>query len=220
MRRANSLIAEGALTRAGAARVKAEIAAMDAIFGVLLPGGGEERLSRRRAGAASTSASRRASSASSRGPTPRAARLEALGVVLEDTPAGHALEAASAEPAPLRGPHRGEPGEELACEHLRRKGLRILARNYRCRSGEIDIVVAPDRGTLVFVEVKERRGDSHGLAVEAVTARKRAAWCAPPGIYAATQGLSESAIRFDVVAIDWGPDGPVVRHDENAFSAG
>jgi putative endonuclease len=81
-------------------------------------------------------------------------------------------------------------------------------------------VVAQDRGTLVFVEVKERRGDSHGLAVEAVTARKRARVVRAARLYAATKGLSESEIRFDVVAIDWGAEGPVVRHEEGAFSAG
>jgi cysteinyl-tRNA synthetase len=85
--RANSLLAEGALTRAGAARVRAEIQAMDRVFAVLLPGGAAERLSpgeqalfderqeaRRRREFARADAAR--------------ARLEALGVVLEDTPKG------------------------------------------------------------------------------------------------------------------------------------
>lgn len=78
--------------------------------------------------------------------------------------------------------------------------------------------MAADRGTLVFVEVKERRGDSHGRAVEAVTARKRSRVVRAARIYAATKGLSESPIRFDVVAIDWSPEGPQLRHDEDAFS--
>ena len=97
--------------------------------------------------------------------------------------------------------------------------MRILARNFRCRSGEID-VVAKDGATLVFVEVKERRGESHGSAVEAVTERKRARVVRAARIYAASKGLSESPIRFDVVAIDWGPSGPQLRHDVDAFSAG
>jgi putative endonuclease len=78
-------------------------------------------------------------------------------------------------------------------------------------------VVADDRGTLVFVEVKERHGDSHGTAVEAVTARKRSRVVRAARLYAASRGLSEARIRFDVVAIDWGPDGPRLRHDEGAF---
>jgi putative endonuclease len=115
-----------------------------------------------------------------------------------------------------RGPHRGDAGEELACEHLRRLGLRILARNYRCRAGEIDIV-AEDRGTVVFVEVKERRGESHGSAVDAVTALKRLRVIRAARTYAAIHGLSDAPLRFDVVAIDWGPLGPRVRHDAGAF---
>jgi len=114
------------------------------------------------------------------------------------------------------GPHRGDAGEDLACAHLRARGMKVLARNYRCRSGEID-VVADDRGTIVFVEVKERRGDSHGSAVEAVTAEKRRRIVRAARAYAASHGLSESPIRFDVLAIDWSAEGPRVRHDAGAF---
>lgn len=94
----------------------------------------------------------------------------------------------------------------------------MLARNYRCRAGEID-VVAEDGETLVFVEVKERGGDSHGTAVEAVTLHKRRRVVRAARLYAATRGLSEQPVRFDVVAIDWGPEGPRVRHDQGAFAA-
>jgi putative endonuclease len=97
--------------------------------------------------------------------------------------------------------------------------MRILARNYRCRAGEIDIV-AEDQGTVVFVEVKERTGDSHGSAVEAVTAAKRRKIVRAAHAFAATRGLGDSPLRFDVVAIDWGPDGPRVRHDAGAFGEG
>lgn len=126
--------------------------------------------------------------------------------------------AAKALRVPVRagGPHRGKPGEDLACEHLARQGMRVLVRNYRCRAGEID-VVAEDRGTVVFVEVKERRGESHGQAVEAVTLEKRRRILRAAHVYAAQRGLSNRSIRFDVVAIDWGPDGPRVRHDAGAF---
>jgi putative endonuclease len=114
------------------------------------------------------------------------------------------------------GARRGEAGEDLACAHLRARGMKVLARNYRCRSGEID-VVADDCGTLVFVEVKERRGDSHGSAVEAVTAEKRRRVVRAARVYAASHGLTESPIRFDVLAIDWSAEGPRVRHDAGAF---
>ena len=97
--------------------------------------------------------------------------------------------------------------------------MKVLARNYRCRAGEID-VVADDRGTLVFVEVKERRGESHGSAVEAVTAEKRRRVVRAARVYAAAHGLSDSPVRFDVLAIDWGSEGPRVRHDAGAFAEG
>ncbi len=94
--------------------------------------------------------------------------------------------------------------------------MKILARNYRSRSGEIDIV-ADDGGTLVFVEVKERSSESHGSAVEAVTPAKRRKVILAARAYAAAHRLSDSLVRFDVLAIDWGPDGPRVRHDAGAF---
>ena len=61
----------------------------------------------------------------------------------------------------IRGPQAGAEGEDLACRHLEAQGFAILARNYRCRSGEID-VVARDGSVTVFVEVKHRRGSGHG----------------------------------------------------------
>ena len=117
---------------------------------------------------------------------------------------------------PRRGGQQGKPGEDLACEHLVRQGLRIITRNYRCRAGEID-VVADDRGTVVFVEVKERGGDSHGTAVEAVTPEKRRRILRAANAFAAQHGRADGCYRFDVVSIDWGPDGPRVRHDAGAF---
>lgn len=120
-------------------------------------------------------------------------------------------------PASLRPVRRpGGGGEDLACEHLARRGLRVLARNYRCRAGEIDVVAA-DGATIVFVEVKERGSDSHGTAVEAVTPAKRQRVVRAARHWAARHGAQGGSFRFDVVSIDWGPEGPRVRHDEGAF---
>jgi cysteinyl-tRNA synthetase len=85
--RANALLAEGALTRAGAARVKAEIGAMDAVFGVLLPGGVEDRLSPEEQALFDERQQARKQREFARADAARS-RLEALGVVLEDTPQG------------------------------------------------------------------------------------------------------------------------------------
>jgi putative endonuclease len=113
---------------------------------------------------------------------------------------------------------RGTGGEDLACQHLVGQGFVILERNYRCRAGEIDIV-ARDGETLVFVEVKERADASHGGAVEAVTGPKRRRVIRAAQHWAAVHRESESRVRFDVVAIDWGPDGPTIRHERDAFDA-
>lgn len=116
----------------------------------------------------------------------------------------------------LRGPHRGKPGEDLACRHLAANGFSILQRNYRCRSGEVD-VVAREGDTTVFVEVKERHGASHGEGYESVTFGKRRRFVRAARLYAASHGLDEQPLRFDVISIDWDPQGPRVRHDRGAF---
>jgi putative endonuclease len=108
----------------------------------------------------------------------------------------------------------GAAGEDLACAWLERRGYRILARNWRCRSGEVD-VVARVGSTTVFVEVKERRNASHGLGLEAVTWSKRQRLVRAARLYAASKGLSETDLRFDVVSVD----GREVRHEPGAFDA-
>jgi putative endonuclease len=113
---------------------------------------------------------------------------------------------------------RGVTGEDRACAHLRRLGLVVLERNFRCRVGEID-VVAREGETLVFVEVKERGDASHGAAVEAVTPAKRRRVIRAAQLWAARHGESESPMRFDVVGIDPGPEGPLVRHERGALDA-
>jgi putative endonuclease len=81
-------------------------------------------------------------------------------------------------------------------------------------------VVADDAGTLVFVEVKERSSESHGRAIEAVTFAKRQRIVRAARVYAAASGRSESLIRFDVIAIDPGAEGPSLRHERGAFGVG
>jgi putative endonuclease len=113
---------------------------------------------------------------------------------------------------------RGGPGEDLACRHLEQQGLKVLERNYLCRLGEID-VIARDRDTVVFIEVKERGDTTRGAAVEAVNGPKRRRVIRAARLWAAAHGQSESFVRFDVVAIDWQDGEPVIRHDKGAFDA-
>jgi len=113
----------------------------------------------------------------------------------------------------------GQSGEGLACRYLEARGFVVLCRNYRCRSGEVDIVARDREGTTVFVEVKERHTDSHGDGHEAVTFGKRRRVVRAARLYAAAHGLSEAPLRFDVVSIAWKAGRPEVRHDPGAFDS-
>lgn len=117
----------------------------------------------------------------------------------------------------LRGPHSGVPGESLACRHLEGSGFVILARNYRCRSGEVDVIARHGEVT-VFVEVKERHGASHGAGSDSVTFGKRRRIVRAARLYAVSHRLDDTPLRFDVVSIDW-TDAvrPTIRHDQGAF---
>lgn len=95
----------------------------------------------------------------------------------------------------------GKQGESLACDALRAQGYVILATRHRTRFGEIDIVAEHGR-TLVFVEVKARRSDRRGSAVESVSPRKRRRIASMALDYLAWTQRLESPCRFDVVAID------------------
>jgi putative endonuclease len=109
----------------------------------------------------------------------------------------------------------GARAEEICSELMRRAGLRILARNWRCRHGEIDLV-AEEAGTLVFAEVRLRRDRRFGGAAESVTAAKRSRLVAAAGLYAA--GKRERPCRFDVLLLD-SLDPPRVEWIRNAFCA-
>ena len=112
----------------------------------------------------------------------------------------------------------GALGEDLAVEHLRRRGYRIVERNYRCRLGEIDCVAIHGR-TLVFLEVKTRASDAFGGPLEAVDARKRRRLTRLAQYYVREKGVEGVAQRFDVVAV-WMEGGrPRVEVYENAFEA-
>jgi putative endonuclease len=113
----------------------------------------------------------------------------------------------------------GKLGEDLACGELTRRGYAILARRYRTRFGEIDIV-ARDDSVLVFVEVKARRSLRCGRAVEAVTRWKRRRLAAIALDYLARANRLDARCRFDVVAIDGiGTDRTEVHVIADAFPA-
>jgi putative endonuclease len=94
----------------------------------------------------------------------------------------------------------GRRGEEIAARHLRRCGYRILERNFRTAGAEIDLVAA-DRETFVFVEVKTRSSSALGTPAEAVDERKAARIHRAAGIYLRRIHADERPARFDIVAI-------------------
>jgi putative endonuclease len=110
----------------------------------------------------------------------------------------------------------GKTGEDLACRELERRGYAIVARRYRRRHGEVDII-ARDGTTLVFVEVKARDGRAFGEAVEAVTPIKRRRLARLALDYMTRHRLVDCPCRFDVVAIQVDGEHPVVEVYRNAF---
>jgi putative endonuclease len=109
----------------------------------------------------------------------------------------------------------GGDKERVACEYLEGSGLRLVARNYRCRVGEIDLIMR-DGDTLTFVEVRYRASSRFGTPAETVGPKKRQRLAAAAAHYLACHPTS-LACRFDVVAItgadeiDWIRDAFDVR---------
>ena len=112
----------------------------------------------------------------------------------------------------------GPRGENAAAKHLRGLGYKILARNYRCKLGEIDII-ARDGKTLVFVEVKTRTADEPEPE-EQVNAHKRRQITRCAEFYLSRYSNVQPAARFDIVAIVWPrTQAPTIRHYVDAFPA-
>jgi putative endonuclease len=96
----------------------------------------------------------------------------------------------------------GALGERLAADHLTGLGLRIVARNWRCRYGELDVIaVDPVADAVVFVEVKTRTGDGFGGLAQAVTVQKARRLRRLAGIWLAAQDQRWEAVRIDVIGV-------------------
>lgn len=108
----------------------------------------------------------------------------------------------------------GNAGEAAACGALKNAGLTILERNWRRPTGEIDII-ARDRRTIVFVEVKTRSSLKFGRPSEAVGKAKQMHILRTAMLYMAEKGLEDAPVRFDIVEVL--PDS--IRHLRAAFDA-
>lgn len=107
----------------------------------------------------------------------------------------------------------GTEKERIAANYLERQGMRILEKNFRCHFGEIDLI-GSQKGYLVFVEVKYRKSNSKGYALEAVGKKKQKVICKVSKYYCYTHGISgRQAVRYDVVAIQ----GDRINWIPNAF---
>jgi putative endonuclease len=111
----------------------------------------------------------------------------------------------------------GAAGERATLQAYRRRGYRLVARNWRCAIGELDLVLA--RGpVLVICEVKSRRGRAFGDGWEAVDARKRRKVRAVTAAFLQVTAARPAAIRFDVASVRLAPDGSAeVEVFEDAF---
>jgi len=114
----------------------------------------------------------------------------------------------------------GRLGEQLAADHLEEQGLVVVARNWRCQNGEIDIVATDGIGTLVVCEVKTRSGIGYGTPAEAVTLDKRRRLRQLAGLYITSTCRRWPTVRFDVISVLYRPGGPVgpqITHLTEAF---
>lgn len=110
----------------------------------------------------------------------------------------------------------GKSGEELAAALLEGSGYRIIARNYKTKLGEIDII-AYDKDTICFVEVKTRHSDKHGMPEEAISGFKQRQISKAALMYLKKNHLLDKNARFDVVSIIYSEDAPKSDLIKDAF---
>jgi putative endonuclease len=113
----------------------------------------------------------------------------------------------------------GRKAEQAACEHLLKQGFAIVERNWRCRTGEIDIIASNGK-LLIIVEVRSRsqQAAAFGTPAESVTPRKIKQVRDTAAVYLHRTGQSAANIRFDVVAVTFGSgEGFVLEHIQAAF---
>ena len=111
----------------------------------------------------------------------------------------------------------GKSGEDYACRELERRGYAVLARRFRTRVGEIDII-ARDGDAIVFIEVKARRSTRYGEPFEAVDGRKQRKLVRMAAEYVFRFGLGNAGCRFDVVSVLFGEGlRPRIEIVRNAF---
>jgi putative endonuclease len=113
----------------------------------------------------------------------------------------------------------GQAAEAYACEHLKQNGLTLISKNYRCKRGEIDLIMR-DQDTTVFVEVRYRRSQRFGSGAESVNHHKQRKLLAAADTYLQQHPRAAKApCRFDVVSLSLQGDTPQLEWIRDAFQA-
>ena len=111
----------------------------------------------------------------------------------------------------------GRKGEKIAYGFLRKKGYRILAANFSCPLGEIDLIAKDRADEIVFIEVKTRKNFSYGMPEESITKRKKKQLIKTALFYLKRYGLIQHPSRFDVVSISFIGDRLEIKLIKDAF---
>ncbi len=109
---------------------------------------------------------------------------------------------------------QGNKAEDQAAKYLKEKGYKILARNFSCKMGEIDIIAEDKQKTLIFVEVKQRKTNLFGGGLAAVNKAKQRRIALTAAAYIKKTRINYFALRFDIITVTAG----VIQHYENAFT--
>ncbi len=112
----------------------------------------------------------------------------------------------------------GRWGEKRSEKFLKRKGLKTLTRNFRCKTGEIDLVMVDTDGGIVFVEVRTRADEKFADVEDSITSAKKTRLKKTARYFLTNNDIQDRPCRFDIVTIVLGQSGrPQIRHYENAF---
>ena len=113
----------------------------------------------------------------------------------------------------------GQWGEKRCEKFLKNKGLKLLVRNFSCKTGELDLVMVDSDSSIVFVEVKTRANEDFTEAESSITPAKKHKLFKTARYFLASNNIPDRPFRFDVVTVILGHSGqPQIRHYKNAFS--
>lgn len=113
---------------------------------------------------------------------------------------------------------QAKDSEDMALRYLCQRGLKLIVRNYACRLGEIDLIMQ-DRQQLVFIEVRYRKNQKYGGALNSVTIRKQQRIYKTAQHYLQQHSASSKPCRFDVIALEGPPTSPAINWIKDAFQA-